>query len=205
VLKAILAQGELARAERDGQTYGVRNLLHIAPVREVIAMPKIVSCLMPLLGPGFRAVRGLFFDKTAKANWPVLWHQDLTLALRERRDLQGWTNWTVKRGVTHAQPPPEILNRMVTMRLHLDDCPVENGALRIVSGSHGEGLLSRDTIQDAAKAAESIAAKAGEALFMRPLLLHASSPAQTPSHRRVLHLEFAPANLLPPELAWAEA
>ncbi len=30
---------------------------------------------------------------------------------------------------------------------------------------------------------------------MRPLLLHASSPATAPAHRRVVHLEFAPAPL----------
>jgi ectoine hydroxylase-related dioxygenase (phytanoyl-CoA dioxygenase family) len=44
---------------------------------------------------------------------------------------------------------------------------------------------------------------AGDALVMRPLLLHASSPARKPDHRRVIHLEFAPANLLPAGLSWA--
>jgi ectoine hydroxylase-related dioxygenase (phytanoyl-CoA dioxygenase family) len=44
---------------------------------------------------------------------------------------------------------------------------------------------------------------AGDALIMRPLLLHASSPARKAHHRRVIHLEFAPADLLPPGLHWA--
>ena len=39
--------------------------------------------------------------------------------------------------------------------------------------------------------------------MMRPLLLHASSPAEKGHHRRVIHLEFAPADLLPPGLRWA--
>ena len=42
----------------------------------------------------------------------------------------------------------------------------------------------------------------GDALPMRALL-HASSPAAR--YRQVLHLEFAPARLLPAGLEWAEA
>lgn len=203
-LDGALAQSELARAERDGQTYGARDLLRLPQVGEIAATAELTSRLLSLLGSGFQVVRGLFFDKTVSANWPVQWHQDLSVAVRERKELPGWSNWTVKRGVTHAQAPPEILGRMVTVRLHLDDCPAENGALRVIPGSHHYGLLTRDKIPAATqKIAETIPAAAGDALFMRPLILHASSPAQTPSHRRVLHLEYAPADLLPPQLAWA--
>ena len=205
-LKTALAHSEIARAKRVGQTYGARNLLHLADVRSVAASPKITACLQMLLGPTFRVVRGIFFDKTDNANWPVPWHQDLSLAVRERRDLPGWSNWTVKRGVTHVQPPAEILGRMVTMRLHMDDCPSSNGPLRVIPGSHRRGLLRRDEIAaEAQSPATPIVAQAGDALFMRPLILHASSPAQRPNHRRVLHLEFAPVGLLPRELDWAEA
>jgi ectoine hydroxylase-related dioxygenase (phytanoyl-CoA dioxygenase family) len=148
----------------------------------------------------------LFFDKTQHANWPVPWHQDLSLAVQERRDLPGWGKWTVKHGVTHVQPPSEILGRMITLRLHLDDCPTENGPLRLIPGSHGRGILGRDDLAaEAAKRSKAILAAAGDGLFMRPLILHASSPAQVPHHRRVLHLEFAPKDLLPGELHWAQA
>lgn len=204
-IKATLIQSEIARAERGGQTYGARNLLHLAKVRAVPAEPKIASSLRALLGPAFLAVRGLFFDKMEGANWPVPWHQDLSLAVRERHDLPGWSNWTVKRGVTHVQPPAEILSRMVTMRLHLDDCPAANGPLRLIPESHRRGVLGRNQIAaEVKKQPEIVLAGAGDVLFMRPLVLHASSPAQTPHHRRVLHLEFAPVGLLPDELDWAE-
>jgi ectoine hydroxylase-related dioxygenase (phytanoyl-CoA dioxygenase family) len=205
-LKAVFEQADLARAERDGQTYGARNLLGLAEVRAAAALPTVTACLLPILQEGFSAVRGIFFDKTAGANWPVLWHQDMSLALRERRELPGWNNWSVKRGVTHVQPPPEILARMITMRLHLDDCPVQNGALRVIAGSHRNGLLARTQIQAMTTgSSQTITAKAGDAVFMRPLLLHGSPAAEAAHHRRVLHLEFAPADLLPPDLAWAEA
>jgi len=205
-LRTALAQSDIARAQRLGQTYGARNLLHLAEVQAAAANPRVIPYLQTLLGPEFQPVRSIFFDKTEIANWPVPWHQDLSLAVRERRDLPGWCNWTVKRGVTHVQPPPEILSRMVTMRLHLDDCPSSNGPLRVISGSHRYGLLRRNEIAaQAQNPATPIIANAGDALFMRPLILHASSPAQMPAHRRVLHLEFAPAGLLPRELGWAEA
>jgi len=205
-LKAVFRQTDLARAERNGQTYGARNLLSLAEVRAVTTLSAVTSCLLPILGEKFRAVRGIFFDKTAGANWPVLWHQDLSLAVRERLELAGWSNWSIKRGVAHVQPPPAILAQMVTMRLHLDDCPTENGALKVIPGSHRKGLVARTEIQAmAAGPTQIVKAKAGDAVFIRPLLLHASSAARTPDHRRVLHLEFAPADLLPAGVSWAEA
>jgi ectoine hydroxylase-related dioxygenase (phytanoyl-CoA dioxygenase family) len=125
--------------------------------------------------------------------------------VQERRELPSWKNWSIKRGAHHVQPQAKILARMVTLRLHLDDCPVENGALRVLPGSHRQGVLSREAIRSIGDhRAQAIPAKAGDALFMRPLMLHASRAAETPAHRRVLHLEFAPDDLLPSGLFWAE-
>lgn len=196
-LKDALRAPELSRSERGGAIYGIRNLLGLPAVREAACAPAIAARLTLLMGAGFRPVRGIFFDKTANANWPVPWHQDLSVAVRKSHDVAGWTNWSVKRGAPHAQPPSEILGRMVTVRLHLDDCPADNGALRIVPGSHLAGLLSRKSIQSVDTEPQTIVARAGDALFMRPLILHASSPSGSPSHRRVLHLEFAPEDVLP--------
>jgi ectoine hydroxylase-related dioxygenase (phytanoyl-CoA dioxygenase family) len=206
-LLAFFDTAQMSRATRGGETFGVRNLLCFSEVRQIAASPRIAACLMPLLGPGYRPVRGLFFDKTEAANWPVLWHQDLTLAVRERHELPGWTNWSIKQGVPHVQPPTAILARMVTMRLHLDDCDSDSGPLRVIPGSHRNGILDRATIraETGGGLERAILAEAGDAFLMRPLLLHTSSPATRPRHRRVLHLEFAPEGLLPVELAWAAA
>src|SRR5262245_7189469 len=84
----------------------------------------------PILGPGAFVVRGLFFDKTPRANWKVSWHQDLTIAVRVRIEAPGFGPWSLKAGVVHVQPPAEILERMATVRLHLDDCSESNGPLR---------------------------------------------------------------------------
>jgi ectoine hydroxylase-related dioxygenase (phytanoyl-CoA dioxygenase family) len=204
-LKSLFSNADMARAERAGQTFGARNLLKLPEVERFSASSKLANYLRPLLGANFRATRGIFFDKTEGANWPVLWHQDLSLAVKEKCDLPGWTLWSLKRGVPHVQPPAGVLARMITVRLHLDDCPAENGALRVIPGSHQDGKLSRGLIQEMMSGkADTVTALAGDALLMRPLLLHASSAALLPHHRRVLHIEFAPADLLPPELDWAE-
>jgi ectoine hydroxylase-related dioxygenase (phytanoyl-CoA dioxygenase family) len=150
-------------------------------------------------------VRTLLFDKQPGANWKVTWHQDLTIAVKERRDVDGFGPWSIKDGIPHVQPPAELLARMITLRVHLDDCFAENGALRILPGTHQSGRLSPADISDTRARVDEIVCEVprGGVLVMRPLLLHASSAAVSPRHRRVLHLEFA-AEDLPEGLAWAE-
>ena len=41
--------------------------------------------------------------------------------------------------------------------------------------------------------------EAGQVLAMKPLLVHSSGAATRPRRRRVVHLEFCPSRLLPPE------
>lgn len=194
-----------ARARRAGRTFGARNLLDLSQVRAVAAGPAVRTLIEPVVGSQAIAVRALFFDKTAEANWPVLWHQDLTVAVAARHDRDGWGPWSIKAGVPHVEPPANLLAGMLTVRLHLDDCHADNGPLRVLPGSHTLGRLGREAI--ARLRAETpehvVIAPLGSALLMRPLLVHASSPAASPSRRRVLHLEFARRHALPPPLTWA--
>lgn len=196
---------ELAAAiDALGGRHGLRNLLRDSPV--VSALARELSPLVArILGPDAFCVRGLFFDKLPDANWEVSWHQDLSIAVAERRDLPGFAAWSAKQGVMHVQPPAAVLEGMLTVRLHLDDCPADNGPLRVIRSSHRQGRLTDDQIAHWKRAGEQVAclANAGDALLMRPLLLHASSPANKPHHRRVLHLEYA-ADALPEPLQWFE-
>lgn len=190
---------------RGGDTYGARNLLTIDAVRRIVNDPATRALVEPFAGENPHAVRALFFDKTPEANWPVAWHQDLSVALAARTDVDGWTGWSVKAGVVHAQPPQEILTKMITLRIHLDVCDEDNGPLRVLPGSHRHGRLSRDAIERWRSIISDISCcgPVGSALLMRPLILHASSPARSPNHRRVLQIEFAPENVLPAALRWA--
>jgi ectoine hydroxylase-related dioxygenase (phytanoyl-CoA dioxygenase family) len=199
-----LESARMARSTRGGEIYGARNLLEVPAIAASARSEDILPLAETVLGTASRPVRGIFFDKTPQANWPVPWHQDLTIAVAERHELERWTHWSVKAGAHHVQPPTSFLERMVTLRLHLDDCGASNGPLRVLPGSHRLGRLSRDqiTLLQKEREASVCCAPALSALVMRPLLLHASSPATNPSHRRVIHIEFAPEGSLPSPLRW---
>jgi ectoine hydroxylase-related dioxygenase (phytanoyl-CoA dioxygenase family) len=190
--------------QRRESTYARRNLLSIPAVQSVAAQPAILTLVENVLGRGCRAVRAIFFDKTPQANWTVPWHQDLSIAVKERADLRGYGPWSIKAGIVHVQPPRDVLDRMLTIRLHLDSCGSENGPLKVIPGSHAHGALPADEIARRTQTGHvtECAVPRGGALLMRPLLLHASSPAFSPSHRRVVHIEFCNADL-PAPLAWA--
>lgn len=185
---------------------GTRDLFESVPeVRGLARSGVMREAAEAVLGPGCFAVRALLFDKTPEANWKVIWHQDLTIAVRERRAVEGFGPWSEKAGILHVQPPVALLERMVAVRLHLDDCGAENGPVRVLPGSHRAGRLGPKDIaawRERTSPVECIVPRGG-LLVMRPLLLHASSPATVPAHRRVLHLEYA-ADSLPDGLEWHE-
>jgi phytanoyl-CoA dioxygenase PhyH len=183
---------------------GLRNVLATcAEVRELARSSAVRSVAQAALGPTCFAVRGILFDKTPDANWRVVWHQDLTIAVSERRDIAGFGPWSEKAGVPHVQPPAAILERMLAVRVHLDDCTSDNGPVRVLSGTHLAGRLSDAAIEHWKQSIEPVECTAdrGGILAFRPLLLHASSPARMPMRRRVVHIEFA-AGELPDGLTW---
>lgn len=157
------------------------------------------------LGADAFPVRALLFDKAPAANWKVPWHQDTAIAVAGRMEVPGFIGWSVKDGVTHVHPPVDVLERMVSLRIHLDDCGSDNGPLRVLPGSHRHGKLDDAEIERWRQTTEEVSCcvSQGDVLVMRPLLLHASSPAKSPSHRRVIHLEYA-RDELPNGMRWFE-
>jgi Phytanoyl-CoA dioxygenase (PhyH) len=192
--------------DRRGEVYGGRDLLWRVP--EVFSLAQSSEVLAPvqaILGPAAFPVRGLFFDKTLTTNWNLPWHQDLTIAVSSRVDISGFGPWTRKAGIPHAHAPADLLARMVTIRLHLDDAGPGDGPLRVLPGSHLTGKLTAQQLAAWCSRAGNLAvdcvAPAGGALIMRPLLLHSSATRTEPGHRRVIHLEYAAENL-PAGLEW---
>ena len=132
------------------------------------------------LGPAARAVRALVLDKNETRNWSLGWHQDRLIAVRERRDAPGYGNWTVKAGLVHVEPPFAILERMLTMRIHLDDAGSDNAPLLVAPGSHRIGRVPEERIAAVTRRLGSAAcvAQAGDVWLYRSPILHASERAR---------------------------
>lgn len=189
---------------RNGGLFGGRDLLTAsADVRETAQSRVVRALVTPVLGGRALPVRAIYFDKTAAANWAVAWHQDRTIAVRRKIDVDGYGPWSIKSGVPHVEPPVAVLQNMVTVRLHLDDCGPENGPLLVVRGSHKRGRVDGMHAADISttNAPEVCEVRRGGAMLMRPLLLHASRKAVLPGHRRVLSLDFCSVEL-PGGLEW---
>jgi len=156
-----------------------------------------------VLGAGTRPVRAILFDKSTDSNWALGWHQDRVIAVRERVELEGFDHWTVKAGVAHVEPPFEIIEAMVTARLHLDPVRELNAPLLIVPGSHLLGRIDEAAIEAAVDELGTAAclAETGDAWLYRTAILHASERSVSTGRRRVLHVDFA-AQDLPPDIEW---
>jgi ectoine hydroxylase-related dioxygenase (phytanoyl-CoA dioxygenase family) len=183
-------------------SHAQRNLLDVPIVRDLAVSQPVKQTVATVLGSECFAVRGILFNKTPNPNWKVVWHQDRTTAVRERKDSPHFGPWTVKAGVPHVQPPAAVMAKMLAIRLHLDESHEGNGPLRVVPGSHKAGCLSAEEIATWKEQPSAICTvPKGGALLMRPLLVHASSASAKPEPRRVIHLEFA-VDELPNGLEW---
>jgi len=194
--------GEEAIRGQEGTVYAARNLLQLCPeVGPFWRQSDLVNHLLRVLGPRFGLVRVLFFDKPPQQTWALPWHKDLTIAVRNNRLASPrFGKPTCKAGVPHIEAPVEVLQTMLTARIHLDAVTDENGPLKVIPGSHHTG--KRLTLEIAPP--RVLHAGLGDVLLMRPLVAHCSgkSHPDTTRHRRVLHLEFAASEQLPDGYEW---
>jgi len=155
------------------------------------------------LGASVRPVRAILFDKTPTTNWALGWHQDRTICVRERVAAPGFGPWSVKAGRIHVTPPFALLERMVTLRVHLDAVPVDNAPLLIAPGSH-KALVADAEIEAAVARWGSFTclAEAGDVWIYSTPILHASAASRCPGRRRVLQIDYS-ADGLPYGLEWA--
>lgn len=198
LIEAISRIGADQAVRSRGGVHAIRNLLEVSPaVRELADSPKVRAIVEGHLAKAAFPVRGTLFDKIAGANWLVPWHQDLTICVTSRIDVPGYAPWTRKAGVCHVQPPVPVLEAMLSLRIHLDDCTESNGALRVLAGTHRNGKFGPARIAEEQRVRASVAcvARAGDVLLMRPLLLHASSASSQVAHRRVIHIDYASSRL----------
>ena len=180
-----------------------RNLFVFSPTVEALVRKGSFSHLaQEVLGPNCFAVRAIFFNKIEKANWHVPWHQDIGIPLRERGEVPGFSAFTRKDGILHANAPTAVLENLLILRLHIDACTAANGAMRLIPASHLQGRLPEHAIVSISTPEAQPELSAGGILRLRPLLLHASAHNRSDAPRRVVHIEYAAHNL-PGGLEWA--
>lgn len=203
--QAISSDNSDAIRSREGSVHAARNVQSIwPPSRELWRVPRLTDLLEEVLGPNFGLVRILYFDKPPDRTWALPWHKDLTIAVKDNQlPSIHFSKPTRKVDVPHVEAPVEVLEQMLTARLHLDEVTNENGPLKVIPGSHrtGKPLQIKSTDQP-----HTILASPGDVLLMRPLLAHSSplSEAGTSKHRRILHFEFASSPVLPDGYEWFE-
>jgi hypothetical protein len=198
----LLALDELSR-RLGGRGVGIR-VAHDEILSQILApngaMDRIAKSK---LGNDALSVRAILFDKQPGANWALGWHQDRTIAVRKRIEVPGFGPWSRKSGIDHVEPPFEYIERMITLRAHLDVCGSDNAPLLIIPGSHRLGRLAIKDIEGVVARSKPVAclADAGDIWVYASAILHASNAASSPTHRRVLHVDYSNAQL-PNGLEW---
>ena len=182
---------------------GSRRLLDEAWCAHLADALRANARVRSLLPRNAVAVQCTLFDKSPTKNWLVTLHQDLSIPVRDRVDGPECSGWSEKEGNLYVQPPVGVLEQLLAVRVHIDDCPAESGALRVVPHSHTEGRIdsSRAEALRQEHGETVVPVASGGVLVMRPLLLHASSKATSLNARRVLHFVFGPPGL-PLGLQW---
>jgi hypothetical protein len=207
-LRAVLDASDLkalehAVADVPPDQAGIR--LHgIAALRAFLTSPGPVwQAAAAVLGEAARPVRAILFDKTARTNWGLPWHQDRTVVVTDRVAVDGFGPWTVKSGLLHVAPPFDLLAAMVTLRVHLDAVPDTNAPLLIAPGSHRLGQIPERELRSVIRECGTAVclAEAGDIWLYSTPIVHASDAATIPTHRRVLQVDFA-ARDLPGGLVW---
>jgi Protein involved in biosynthesis of mitomycin antibiotics/polyketide fumonisin len=153
---------------------------------EIGTNPAILSAVRAILGPDILLLATHFFCKYGRDEKFVAWHQDVTY-------------W--------ALDPPIAL----TAWYAVDDSDIENGCMRVIPGSHRDGvrehgkagttgiLLSINqevpVTEDEERSAVDLVLKAGEFSLHDGALIHGSLPNRSDRRRCGLTLRYIPASV----------
>lgn len=184
------------------QRSGDRDLLSHPTVLQLVRHRQIGEFLWSLTGREVVAVSARL-DESSGVPAPPEWHQDRRVTVRERMEVRGYAAWTARVGIWHVEPPSSVLDQMVIVRIHLDDCPQGSAAFQVIPGSHRGGKLSPQAIEELVEMQPALAPNIakGSLVAMKPLLVHTISPCPRPSRFRVLQIVFAPVEAISP-LQW---
>lgn len=192
-----------ATFRKSADLFAIRQFLKEIPACiPLLFNNNLQNLLSSRFGKEYFVVKSIYFDKPAESNWFVAFHQDLTISVDKKMELEGFGPWTTKQNQFAVQPPSKILEDNFTIRIHLDSATAENGALRVIPGSHANGIVRSDEINQQ-HLEKTCSVEAGGVMLMKPLLLHASGRTINNRQRRVVHIEFSRTEL-PQGLSWSE-
>ncbi|PZU84958.1 MAG: phytanoyl-CoA dioxygenase [Chryseobacterium sp.] len=202
IIESIDTSKETVRKSED--LFAIRQFLKEVPEsHQFIFNDNIKKIINEIFGNDYFAVKSIYFDKPEKSNWYVSYHQDLTISVDKKVDLEGFGPWTTKQNQFAVQPPIDYLKNIFTIRIHLDDTDENNGALKVVPNSHSKEIYRPETIDWNIETEEICSVNKGGVMIMKPLILHGSNRTVNNKKRRVIHIEFS--NLeLPNVLNWSE-
>ena len=185
--------------------FGVRAFLKSNPELNALIFNKNLLRTIANISKKAQIIKSIYFDKPPNANWIVNWHQDLTINVTGKIEVEGFKNWRVLKDRTVVQPPLAILENIFTVRIHLDKCTKENGALRVLKNTHQNGVIEvKNGVQYLQKEEVVCQVEKGGILLIKPLILHSSRRTENDKNRRVIHIEFCDMKL-PRGLNWQEA
>ena len=184
--------------------FAIRQLLNEIPSLQThLFNGNLKAIISEFGGANYFLTKAIYFDKPPQSNWFVAYHQDLSISVKNRVETDNYIHWTQKRGQIGVQPPLNVLENILTIRIHLDDTTLENGALRVIPKSHLKGIYRPENIDWTIETEQICEVKRGGVMLMSPLTLHASSKSTSKLQRRVIHLEFSNIELAKP-LEWLE-
>lgn len=195
---------ELAELTEVGTKPGVRISMS-NELDRLIGRQSSMASKLKVFGVDASPVRLVAFNKSDSANWSVPWHQDRVIAVSQKMDIEGYSNWTPKSEYWHCEPPESVMNGIIFIRIHIDANSDENGPMELALGSHRKGkILSQNTGRVTSSCEiEVCRANSGDVLVVHALTLHRSKSARIPSTRRAFRADYAQRELLSPKLQWA--
>jgi hypothetical protein len=198
------ADASNATFRKSSDLFAIRQFLREIPsIGPILLNENLKKIIHQIFGPDYFVVKSIYFDKPERSNWFVAYHQDLTISVDNKIELENFGPWTVKQNQFAVQPPTEILENIVTIRIHIDDTNEKNGALKVIPQSHLKKIYRPETIDWTKEKEAVVNVGAGGIMIMKPLLLHSSNRTTNNKKRRVIHIEFS--NLeLPKGIHWSE-
>lgn len=189
---------------KSSDLFAIRQFLKEVPeMQNLIFNDKLKYLIDLLFGQNYFVVKSIYFDKPETSNWYVSYHQDLTISVDKKSEIENFGPWTTKQNQFAVQPPIPVLENIFTIRIHLDETNENNGALKVIAKSHEKGIFRPETIDWGAEMETICNVPKGGIMIMKPLLLHSSHRTTNNKKRRVIHIELSDIDL-PNELNWAE-